>query len=234
MNKLAVFVEGQTEQIFTEKLLIELAGRNNIYIEKSYLTGGKKYPRKGLHFKSVNNDRKYFAYIVDCQSDSTVKSDIVDNYDSLIREGYSSIVGIRDVYPIDRTEIPNLKSGLSYRVKTKPFTPVFILSVMEIEAWFLAEYTHFERIHEGLTIDRIQAEMHFDPSQENMELRDRPSQDLHQIYALEGLAYTKRKNHTERTVAALDYAEIYLGLSSKVQAIKEFTSEIDRFMGQLT
>ena len=65
-----------------------------------------------------------------------------------------------------------------------------------------------------------------------MELRDRPSQDLHQIYALEGLAYKKRKGHTERTVEALDYAEIYLGLGSKVQAIREFTSEIDRFMEQ--
>lgn len=232
MNKLAVFVEGQTEQIFTEKLLIEIAGRKNIYIEKCELTGGKKYPRKRLYFRSVNNKSKYFAYIVDCKNDSTVKSDIVYNYDSLVREGYSSIIGIRDVYPIERMEIPKLKYGLSYRVKTKPIRPVFILSVMEIEAWFLAEHTHFKRIHERLTIDRIKAEMNFDPSQENMELRDRPSQDLHQIYALEGLAYKKRKGHTERTVEALDYAEIYPGLISRLQAIREFTSEIDKFMGQ--
>lgn len=232
MNKLAVFVEGQTEQIFTEKLLIEIAGRKNIYIEKCVLTGGKKYPRKRLYFRSVNNKRKYFAYIVDCQRDSTVKSDIVDNYNSLVSKGYSSIIGIRDVYPIERTKIPKLRYWLTYRVKTKPINPVFILSVMEIEAWFLAEHTHFQKIHVGLTLERIKAEINFDPSQENMELRDHPSQDLHQIYALEDLAYKKRKFHTERTVEALDYAEIYLSLSSKLKAIEELTSEIDRFMEQ--
>ncbi len=232
MNKLAVFVEGQTEQIFTEKLLIEIAGRKNICIEKRELTGGRKYLRKRLYFRNSDTKKKYFAYIVDCQSDSTVKSDIVDNYDSLVREGYSSIIGIRDVYPVERREIPKLRYRLNYLVKTKPIMPVFILSVMEIEAWFLAEHTHFKRIHESLTIDRIKAELNFDPSQDNMELRDRPSQDLHQIYALEGLAYKKRKGHTERTVEALDYAEIYLNLSSRLQAIREFTSEIDRFMEQ--
>jgi hypothetical protein len=232
MNKLAVFVEGQTEQLFTEKLLIEIAGRKNIHIEKRELTGGRKSLRQRLYFRNVDSKKKYFAYIVDCKSDSTVKSDIVDNYNSLVREGYSAIIGIRDVYPIKRAEIPKLRYRLNYLVKTKPIMPVFILSVMEIEAWFLAEHTHFQRIHEGLTIDRIKAEMNFDPSQDNMELRDSPSQDLHQIYALEGLAYTKRKGHRERTVEALDYAEIYLKLSSKLQAIREFVSEIDKFMVQ--
>ena len=32
MKKLAVFVEGQTEQIFVEKLLEEIAGRNKMVI----------------------------------------------------------------------------------------------------------------------------------------------------------------------------------------------------------
>ena len=92
MNKLAVFVEGQTEQIFTEKLLIEVAGRKNICIEKQELRGGRKYLRKRLYFKNLDTKKKYFAYIVDCQSDSTVKSDIMDNYNSLVREGYNSII----------------------------------------------------------------------------------------------------------------------------------------------
>jgi len=230
MNKLAVFVEGKTEQLFAEKLLLEIADKKNIHIEKCQLTGGNKYPRKRLLFRRMNDGRRYFAYIVDCRSDSTVKSDIVDNYNSLVREGYSSIIGIRDVYPIERTMIHKLRQVLGYHVKTEPVTPVFILSVMEIEAWFMAEHTHFQRIHTGLTVDRIKAELNFDPSQDNMELRDHPSQDLHQIYALEGMAYKKRKDHIERTVEALDYAEIYLGLSSKLQAIEELTLEIDRFM----
>lgn len=230
MNKLAVFVEGQTEQIFVEKSLIEIAGRNNIRIEKCDLVGGRK-TRKRLHFSGVDDSRKYFAYIIDCHGDSTVKSDIVDNYDSLIREGYSSIIGIRDVYPFARAEIPKLKCGLGLYVKTKPIAPVFILSVMEIEAWFLAEHTHFQRIHRALTVDRIRTALHFDPSRDDMELREHPSEDLHQVYALEGLAYRKREAQTERTVEALNYAEIYLGLISKIHALEELGLEIDKFLG---
>ena len=231
MNKLAVFVEGYTEQIFVEKLLIEIAGRNNVCIEKSDLFGGNRGKRKGLHFSHSDNGTKYFAYIINCHGDSTVPSDIRDNYENLVRAGYSSILGIRDVYPIKRVDIPKLRQGLGYGIKTKPIAPVFILSVMEIEAWFLAEHSHFQRIHKSLTIDRIRTDLGFDPSQEDMELRDHPAQDLHQVYALAGMVYKKRKSHINRTVQVIDYAQIYLSLNSSLRPIEELTSEIDRFIG---
>ena len=219
MNKLAVFVEGYTEQIFVEKLLVEIAGRNNICVEKC---------------AHSDNGSKYFTYIIDCHGDSTVASGIRDNYESLAKVGYSSILGIRDVYPIERVDIPKLRRGLSYGIRTKPIVPVFILSVMEIEAWFLAEHSHFQRIHKNLTIDRIKTELSFDPSQENMELRDHPTEDLNQIYALVGMEYKKRKRLLKRTVKAIDYTEIYLSLSSKLKPIEELISEIDKFIGAAT
>ncbi len=73
MNKLAIFVEGKTEQLFAERLLLEIADKKNIHIEKCELTGGNRYPRKRLHFRRLNDGKKYFAYIVDCHSDSTSK-----------------------------------------------------------------------------------------------------------------------------------------------------------------
>ena len=230
MNKLAVFVEGLTEQIFAEKLLVEIAGKKDIYIEKCELTGGNKYRRKKIHFKSVNSEKIYFAYIINCRGDSTVKSDIMDNYASLVSNGYNSIIGIRDVYPIQRVDIPKLKRGIYYGVKTTPVIPIIILSVMEVEAWFLAEHTHFQRIHKNITTSRINQEFGFDPSKDDMELRDQPSQDLHNIYTLEGMAYKKRENHALRTTNALDYASIYLELSSKMDPVRNLTAEINRFM----
>jgi hypothetical protein len=138
---------------------------------------------------------------------------------------------MRDVYTnITRDDIPKLRKGLQYHVKTKPIIPVFILSIMEIEAWFLAEHTHFQRIHIRLTVDRIKEELYFDPSQDDMELREHPSQDLHQIYSLEGLAYRKREAHTKRTAEALNYANIYLGLRAKINPIEELCSKIDSFL----
>ncbi len=230
MNKVAIFVEGQTEQIFVEKLLIEIADKKNVHITKCELTG-PKHRRKRLYFSHVDNRKKYFAHLVDCHGDSTVKSDIRENYDGLVKAGYSSIIGIRDVYPsVERAQIPDLRRGLGLYVKTKPVAPVFILSVMEIEAWFLAEYTHFKKINARLTIDRIKNELNFDPSTDDMELRDWPANDLHNIYALEGMAYRKKEAQATRTAEVLDYAEIYLSLSSKLKPIEELISEVDRFM----
>lgn len=230
MNKMAVFVEGLTEQIFIEKLLIEIAGRKDIHIEKCELTGGKKCPRKKINLQNKATGKKYFAYIINCRGDSTVKSDIVDNYDSLVSSGYNSIVGIRDVFPVKRPEIPKLQRHIYFRVKIKPVAPVIILSVMEIEAWFLAEHSHFPKIHRALTAERIGQVFGFDPSRDDMQLRDQPSLDLHNIYALEGKAYRKKEWQALRTTKALDYANIYLDLCSKINPLNELTSEINRFM----
>ena len=39
MKRIAIFVEGQTEQIFVNKLLIEMAGKKNIAIELKRFAG---------------------------------------------------------------------------------------------------------------------------------------------------------------------------------------------------
>lgn len=46
MRKIAIFVEGQTEQIFIEKLLIEAARKRNISIEKRQASGGQSAKRR--------------------------------------------------------------------------------------------------------------------------------------------------------------------------------------------
>lgn len=233
MNKVAIFVEGQTEQVFVEQLLLEIAGKQNICIETRRGYGGKRFPRKLIMLKREipGGDEKYLALIVNSATENRVKSDIRDNYESLVRSGYKAIIGIKDVYPdFKREDIPKLEVGLRYKMKTRPVEVMFVLAVMEIEAWFLAEYTHFKRIHARLTIDRIKNELNFDPSTDDMELRDWPSNDLHNIYALENMAYKKKEVYAKRTAEVLDYAEIYLGLSSKLKPIEELISEIDRFM----
>ena len=101
---------------------------------------------------------------------------------------------------------------------------------MEIEAWFLAEHTHFQRIDPGLTIPRIIAEMGFDPSTDDMELRDHPAEDLDTIYRLVGQAYTKSRRRVQKTVDALDYAALYLDLISRLGGLMAFVSAIEVFL----
>ena len=44
MKRIAFFVEGQTEQLFINKLLIEIAGHKNIAINLFQLRGGSSTP----------------------------------------------------------------------------------------------------------------------------------------------------------------------------------------------
>src|SRR5438105_9904017 len=101
MKKLAVFVEGQTEQIFTEKLFREIAG-DDVRIVKRQMSGGTSGDLAILELggSSIDVQHKFFVLIVNCGADNKVKSAIRDDYDNLVERGFSAIIGIRDVFPL--------------------------------------------------------------------------------------------------------------------------------------
>ena len=233
MKKLAVFVEGQTEQLFIEKLLEEAAGKNNIAIEKSQARGGQSGRRslKLIEASRPDSDHRYFAQIVDCGSDNCVKSDIRDQYDGLVAQGFETIIGVRDVYcNFTHAEIPLLRSGLRLRLKTKPVEVKFVLGVMEIETWFIEEHTHLQKLHSSLTPGLIKSRLGFDPSTDDIQLRAHPTEDLDNIYHLAGLKYAKDKNRVQRTVRVLDYERIYIELPSKLPDLKILVDTITKFL----
>ena len=233
MKKLAVFVEGQTEQIFIEKLLVEVAGKNNIAIEKRQALGGQSSKRKLklIEASTRESGHQYFAQIVDCGSDGRVKSDIMDRYDGLVAQGFETIVGVRDVYPdIAYADIELLRSGLRRYLKTNPIDVKFVLGVMEIETWFIAEHTHLQKLDPSLTPSLIKSRLGFDPSTDDIQLRPHPAQDLDNIYHLAGLKYAKDKNRVQRTVNLLDYERIYLELPPKYPDLKTLVDTITKFL----
>ena len=232
MKRLAVFVEGQTEQLFAESLIREIAGQANIRFELRSIRGGAKARRQTRLLQSIPDDagEEYYVLIVDCGGDETVVSRIREEYDNLVAQGYEAIIGIRDVYPLLREDIPILARRIPLNVKTKPIRVVFVLAVMEVEAWFLAESTHFERIDPALTVALISASLGFDPSAEDMEQRPSPAGDLHEAYQLVGLAYSKRRANVQRTVGVLDYARLYLEMPTRYPSLETLVSALDRFL----
>jgi hypothetical protein len=234
VNKLAIFVEGQTEQEFAEQLLKEIAGKKNIQIEKRVARGGgPKQPRawRELQGHSGDTEAQFFVLIVNCGTDNRVASDVRDEYDSLVASGYSGIVGIRDVYPeFASAEIGKLRAGLRYHIKTKPVEVVFVLGVMEIETWFLAEHTHLTRLDPRLTTTYISARLRFDPSTDDMQAREHPAEDLDRVYRLAGHTYDKSKSVLQKMLDLLDYARLYLVLNQRIWDLSILVQSIDRFL----
>ena len=232
MRRLAIFVEGQTEKIFVRKLLEEIAGKNNFAIEDRDLSLGNKVARITVLRMSdlVTNQTKYYVLIYNSGNDSRVASDIRDQYQSLVSSGYEKIIGLRDLYPIPISDKTTLESALQKVLPSGKIPVYIVLAIMEVEAWFLAEWNHFLKVDARLTTDFIKQNLEFNPAIDDMESRSHPAEDLHQIYQLIGRAYRKQKNQVDTVVINLDYELLYLKLVDRVPSLGEFILYIDGFM----
>ncbi|WP_437597754.1 hypothetical protein WMF28_34185 [Sorangium sp. So ce590] len=233
-SKLAVFVEGQAEQIFVRKLVEQIAGAQNVRIVSFKALGGRQggAPRRlvAMTVERPEPLARYYVQIVECCNDDRVASDIRDNYDSLVRQQFKAIIGVRDVYPRARAEIQKIRQLVTYGQKTKPIQVSNVLAVMEVEAWFLGEHTHFAHIGTGISLADIASSLGFDPSAENMEQRDHPAKDLNDVYALGGCRYQKRGAQVQATVDALDYEHLYLSLADRMASLGELVDALNRFL----
>ncbi len=108
------------------------------------------------------------------------------------------------------------------------------LGVMEIEAWFLAEFSHFERVHADLTPGRILKDTGIDVVKGDIQLRYHPADDLHKIYSSVGLGYRKTAAQIKRTVDALSMDALYLDVRSRFPDLNRLLSELDFFFTKIS
>lgn len=231
MKRLAVFVEGHTEVLFVQSLISEIAGANNVLIEHSKIRGGSRAVRSFSVVKAAKQvtNEKYYVLVVDCGGDALVKTRIQEEHQRLTTKGYSKIIGMRDVRPkFTYADIAKLEAGLKKYIKTSLAPVEFVLAVMEIEAWFLAEINHFTRIDPYITVEAIKANLAFDPALDDMALRTNPTDDLHASYMIGGKEY--KKSNAAITVNALDFEHIYFGLQDKVPHLKRLVNIIEEFL----
>lgn len=232
MKKMAIFVEGQTEQQFVESLIYAIAGRQRVHVDSSKGRGGKLFPR---HFIEINASRPdpeklYYVAIYDSACDSRVLSDIRDRYESLQAQEYSEIIGLRDLYPLSRMDECEVRDNFSALTPSGIVPVTLSLAIMEIEAWFIAESSHFWRVNSSLTHQVVCDTLGYDPSKYDVRDIDVPSQHIQRVYSVAGIGYNKSRRHVERTVQSLDYAITYLELTRRIPDLDTLVSCIDRFL----
>lgn len=231
MKRLAIFVEGYTELLFVEKLVREVATASDVIVETAQIRGGgasgTKRVMKTLTAAARDVDARYAVLIVDCGGEDLVATRLREEHAGLTEKGYVALVGLRDVFPnYEREDIPKLEKWMYFKISTKLAPVSFVLATMEVEAWFMAEHTHFERLHRDLTPAVIEMRLGFDPAQQDMSLRDNPARDLADAYALVGLDH--RKPWTE-TVDALDMSTMYMDTRGRLPALDRLVDILDGF-----
>jgi hypothetical protein len=232
-KKIACFVEGQTEQIFVERLFQEIAGHKNISIE-TYKFQGRKANRKIQTLKlSTIKNAPFIVLLYDCGNDAHVVSDIIKQHQRLTKKGYEKILGLRDLYPKPLGKKEEIETGIRgiLRPLQKRGVPIsVILAVMEIEAWFLAEWHYFDKLDSRLTPDFILQELSLDLINTDVEKRPHPTEDLKDIYRLVSRKYDKNEKASQEIINNLDYEFLYLDLVNSVTQLKRFIDEIDSFL----
>lgn len=233
MKRMAFFVEGQTEQIFVNRLVRYLLGPKNTNIIQKKVKGGTNIPKQEItRHKSLARRPDYEVLIVDCGSDNRVKSEMLENLENLNENNYKFLVGLRDLYPLPLDELERLEKGLRFlppRLRKLPAEFDVVVAVREIETWFLAETTHFEKINKRLTGDYINSKLGFNPWTMNAVSREHPADDLNEIYKLVGQSYAKRFNQTVKMVYKLDIKEILTTLRQKIEGINRLVAMIEEF-----
>lgn len=231
MRKLAIFVEGQTEQIFVREFLKSFASQHSISIEEAVIGGKKKIRTVTLiKHEPPNPETEFYILIYDSGQDNSVNSDMRDQRSSLTQNGYEKIIGLRDLYPKNISEKAILERSFQYTLRNQTGIPIhLIFAVMEFEAWFLAEWKHFQKIDKCLTPNYIKQEFGFNPEIDNIENRPHPAEDLDLIYQRVGRCYDKTKAQVEEIVSYLDFDFIRLDVVNRVDQLNLFIEEIITF-----
>jgi hypothetical protein len=232
MRKLAIFVEGLTEQILVRHLLQAVLDRNRIAIQTVKITGGHNVRMSFTVMRAAHVERNtdYYVLVYDCGGETNVKGYMMARRAKLVSNGYTMIMGLRDVYPnFQRNEVPKLLRGLNHKLPQKRAATKIFLAVMETEAWFLGEYRHLRKISGKLTPRYIEKHLGFNPQTENMEERERPAEDMKRAYQLVGHDYTKKRDRLNAVVSKLDFQHFTHDLAQKMPSLGIFVDALERF-----
>lgn len=235
MRKLAIFVEGLTEQILVRHMLQAVLDQNRIAIQTVKITGGHNVRMSFTVMRAAHVERNtdYYVLIYDCGGESNVKGYLMSQREKLVASGYTRILGLRDVYPtFAREEVPKLIRGLNHQLPQKfAFTHIY-LAIMETEAWFLGEYHHLKKISPRLTPEFIEKHLGFNPRKQNMEERHQPARDMKSVYQLVGHDYTKKRDRLNAVVSKLDFRFFTHELSARMPSLGLFVEGLDQFFNE--
>jgi hypothetical protein len=235
MKRIAIFVEGLTEQILVRKMLESVMKRKHIAIQTVKITGGHNIRMSFtvMQAAQVNRDTGYYVLIYDCGGETNVKGYLMTQRQSLVDKGYTCILGLRDVYPnFTLEEVPKLIKGLNFRIPQKGALTHIHVAIMETEAWFLGEYTHLRKVSKKLTPEFIQKRLKFNPKTENMELRESPANDLKRVYRLVDHDYTKKRRRLNNIIDKLDFNFFTHRLAHKMHSLGDFVRQLEAFFDE--
>lgn len=238
MRKIAIFVEGWTEQIFVRNLLHNSPHVGNISFSCRTLFNDSDY--NPAPFDYPNPQAAFHYEVINVGNDVKLLSSILRREPFLWNEGYEVIVGLRDMYSKEyRDESRKIREevnrkfleGAQHSINSFAKQPArihFCFAIMEVEAWFLAWHHIFVQLDSQLTPAYILAQTGIDLTQVDPETEIfHPAQLMDRIYQLVGKRYDKRKGSIEALTCQMNDFEVeYLLEEKKCASFNHFFTKI--------
>ena len=208
MRKVAIFVEGQSEQIFVRSLLQRTLDPGVLSFDCRRLYGDRV---TAARYSYSNPTAAVHFLIIDVGNDERVLTAVKEREQGLFRKGYERILALRDMYcnvyhrrsggRIDDEVTSDFVQGAMSTIAGMTHGPDIAIhfAIMELEAWFLAMSCLLEQAHPGLSEELIERELGYRLSDTDPQTKFyRPSSELGRIVRLVGGSYGKSRNDIER------------------------------------
>lgn len=208
MKKIAIFAEGQTEQIFIREFLLRVLDPAKLSFECLELKAHRFSP---VPYKYPNPHAEIHFMIIDVHGDEGVLSSIKEREKDLIeKSGYDRIVAIRDMYSeayvkrspdrIDDSVTKDFICNHNAIIRNMTYSGQIRLyfAIMEVEAWFLGMYNLFSKIDPILTVEYIREKLSVDLTTTDPQKEFyKPSEQVSIICELCGRSYGKKRDEVE-------------------------------------
>lgn len=237
MTKVAIFTEGQSEQIFIRHVLLQTMDCSKVSFKCLRLYAGEMIPAR---FDYPNPHAEISFLIVNVGQDEKVLSAIKEREKDLIKKGFERIIGLRDMYSeeyskrspneikdsVTRSFINGWNSTIQNMSDSSKIR--MHIAIMELEAWFLGIYDTFKRINSILTVEYIANQLGFnladiDPQTEFFK----PAEEVDRIFKLVGLQYKKKEHDVESICSKINSENLYNAFENgRCSRFKDFYEEL--------
>jgi len=229
-KKIALFVEGQTEMIFLSEMVNQVFGEKKVKIVVHKIQG--TYNKIIINKFETDIAKEYFFLLYNCGTDERVKSTIKDNYQKLQQANFIHIIGLQDLFNPQRKKkgLDDKKFQETINADIPQAIPAKIyFAIQEIEAWFIAEETHYQRISSTLSMEKVNTIARIDVQKEDTEIIPHPTIILNEIYKAGGRkkGYSKNEFVIKDVVGKLDFSNLYLIVRKRNNSLNEFLTCLD-------
>jgi ethanolamine utilization protein EutP (predicted NTPase) len=231
-RKLLICTEGYTETTLVSKLLTELISSNKTLTIKHQRLSGKDSKLEVRHVNRIGTKAaELHITIRECCNDARVLSQIKNNYHQWVTSGhFCQVLGVKDIGIRTPADIARVSHAQKAQIAKWPLAAL-VLAIIETEAWFLAEETHYAKIHAALTPASIATLL---PPQPFHHI-SYPAKELDRIYRTQGQQYLdaggeKRKAFIDSTITALDMTVFVMMVAPQFPELEQLIQHLTNFL----